>query len=157
MANRLRFENLSRGYIRQARYRLDSAARALQTRNHAYCVRLSQEAVELSTKGLLRALDVEYPKFHDTAPPLRAVAEKLPPGEAETLAKVSEALARKRALAMYGDEGRNLGPDDIFRREDAIEALAMARGVFKSCAKLIPQLTKGTRRRSMPVGGHPRP
>lgn len=133
----MKFEKLSKAYLRQARDRLDSAARATKRRNNAYCVRLSQEAVELSTKALLRGMGVEYPKFHDTAPALRAVQEKLPPGEAESLAHASETLSRKRALAMYGDEARNLGPEQIFGRTDAEEALAMAKRTFGSCRRLI--------------------
>ena len=133
----MKFERLSEAYLRQARDRLDSAARAMRRGNNAYCVRLSQEAVELSTKGLLRALGVEYPKFHDTAPALRAVGDRLPPGASERLALVSETLARKRALAMYGDEGANLGPDEIFGRRDAKEALAMAREEYSSCARMV--------------------
>lgn len=133
----MKFEKLSESHLRQARYRLESAARALTKRNNAYCVRLSQEVVELSTKALLRSMGVEYPKFHDTSLPLRAVKERLPAGEAEFLAGASESLARKRALAMYGDEAKNLGPDEIFGRDDAREALDLAAKVFRSCRKLI--------------------
>src|SRR5881628_1289543 len=62
--------------------------------------------VELSTKALLRSRGVEYPKFHDTSPALLALKDGLPEKEASFLAKASEELSRKRALAMYGDEAR---------------------------------------------------
>jgi HEPN domain-containing protein len=132
----LKFEKLSEAYLGQARERLDTAARALKRKSYAYCVRLSQEAVEMSTKALLRSMGVEYPKFHDTAPALRAVREKLPTGEAEFLAGASESLTRKRALAMYGDEARKMTPDEIFGKKDAEEALQLAKRVFKTCRHL---------------------
>lgn len=133
----MKFEKLSKAYLRQARDRLDSAGRALKRRNNAYCVRLSQEAVELSTKALLRSMGVEYPKFHDTSPALRAVGDKLPVGKAEFLAKASETLARKRALAMYGDEARNMGPDEIFKSAEAKEALQLASSAHRLCRQLV--------------------
>lgn len=100
-------------------------------------MRLSQEAVELSTKALLRSMGVEYPKFHDTSPALRAVRDRLPTGKAEFLASASETLARKRALAMYGDEARNMGPEEIFKGAEAKEALRLASGVHRLCRQLI--------------------
>ena len=61
-------------------------------------------------------------KFHDTSPALPAFKDGLPEKEVSFLAKASEELSRKRALAMYGDEARGLGPDEIFEEEEAREA-----------------------------------
>jgi HEPN domain-containing protein len=38
---------------------------------------------------------------------------------------------------MYGDEARNLGPEDIFKRADAEEALQLASEVHKLCRSLM--------------------
>ena len=46
------------------------------------------------------------------------------------------------ALAMYGDENRNLGPDELFDREDGAEALRLAKDVHRSCRKLLPTFLK---------------
>ena len=137
----MKYGKLSEAYLRQAEYRLTSAREALRRKNFAYCVRLSQEVVELSTKGLLRSVGVEYPKFHDTSPALRTAKDRFPRGVAESLAEASEELARFRALAMYGDENKNLGPNEIFGRDDAEGALEKARKAYADCLGL----TRGVR------------
>ena len=134
--SRSEFRKLSRAYLDQARLRLDSAARVMRQGKYAYCVRLSAEGVELSTKALLRSRGVEYPKFHDTSPALLALKDGLPEKEVSFLAKASEELSRKRALAMYGDEARGLGPDEIFGREDAREAYQTATESLRICQRL---------------------
>lgn len=78
MVSRSEFRKLSRAYLAQAELRLESAARAMKRGDNAYCVRLSAECVELSTKALLRSRGVEYPKFHDTSPALLALKDGLP-------------------------------------------------------------------------------
>jgi HEPN domain-containing protein len=136
----LEFAKLSRAYLKQAEARLQSSTGAIRVRNYGYSVRLSQETVELATKALLRSMGVEYPKFHDTSPALLAAVGMLPAKDAEFLAKTSETLARKRALAMYGDESRNLGPNEIFKKKDADEAQEQAIRAFKSCKRLMAKL-----------------
>jgi len=84
-------------------------------------------------------MGVEYPKFHDTSPALLALKDRIPPEEVTFLAEASQTLSRKRALAMYGDESRNLAPDDIFKRKDALEAYEMAKKAIRICKKLIPR------------------
>jgi len=63
LVSRSEFRKLSRAYLAQAELRLESAARAMKRGDNAYCVRLSAECVELSTKALLRSRGVEYPKI----------------------------------------------------------------------------------------------
>jgi len=49
-----------------ARIRIKYAEISLnEDKDFAYCVRASQEAVELSIKAILRLIGVEYPKTHD--------------------------------------------------------------------------------------------
>jgi len=134
--SRSEFRKLSRAYLAQAKLRLESAARAMRRGDNAYCIRLSAECVELSTKALLRSMGVEYPKFHDTSSALLALKDGLPAEEVSFLAKASEELSRKRALAMYGDEARGLGPDEIFGGKDAREAYQTATQSLSMCSRL---------------------
>ncbi len=147
----MEFRKLSRAYLAQAGDRIASARRALKGGNYAYCVRLSQEAVELSTKALLRRIGVDYPKFHDTSPALLALKKRLQINDLQFLAEVSLKLSRRRALAMYGDESRNLSPDEIFGREEALEAYQLATRVHQSCTRLV------TRRLGSKGGGATKP
>ncbi|MEM3563261.1 MAG: HEPN domain-containing protein [Candidatus Jordarchaeaceae archaeon] len=56
---------LAKSYIYQASSRVKDAREALDEKNYPYAVRLSQEAVELSLKAVLRLVGIEYPKIHD--------------------------------------------------------------------------------------------
>lgn len=51
--------------IAQADECLADASRALERGSWNTVIRRSQEAVELSLKGVLRMMGVEYPKIHD--------------------------------------------------------------------------------------------
>lgn len=57
-----------RSYLRQAEERIKQAGEALESGNHAYVVRRSQEAVELFLRACLRLVGVEPPKWHDVGP-----------------------------------------------------------------------------------------
>lgn len=68
-------------------------------------VRRSQEVVELSLKGLLKIMGVEYPKVHDVGVVLReSLKERRISVKEEKLSKIEEIsayLARERAPAFY--------------------------------------------------------
>lgn len=62
-----RLIGMAKAYLRQAESRLEDAEDAFDDRNYPYCLRLSQECVELSLKASLRLVGIEYPKIHDVS------------------------------------------------------------------------------------------
>ncbi|HEX5217387.1 MAG TPA: HEPN domain-containing protein [Vicinamibacterales bacterium] len=96
-------------------------------------VRESQEIVELTLKGLLRASGVEPPRIHDVADVLLAERDRLPKDLAphvDRLADISRALRRDRELAFYGAE--DLTPSAFYRESDAVIARDGARDAVAS-------------------------
>ncbi len=53
---------MAKSYLRQAEERVRHAEEAMETGNYAYTIRQSQEAVELTLKGVLRLVAIEPPK-----------------------------------------------------------------------------------------------
>lgn len=57
--------DLSKYYLREASIRLKYVELSLnEDKDYAYCVRSSQEAVEVSIKAVLRLMGLEYTKTH---------------------------------------------------------------------------------------------
>ena len=132
--------DMARSYIRQAEERLHHAREALERGNHAYVIRQCQEAVELMLKAALRLVGVEPPKWHDVGPVLRREASRFPhwfQDEIPVLARISRKLRREREAAMYGDEESGIPPDELYDREDAVEALEYAEHTYNIVLKLL--------------------
>ena len=135
----MRFKELSQSYFRQGRARYRTAKLAYNQRNYPYCIRQAQESVELTLKGALKLVGVEYPKFRDVSEALLANVHLFPEWfrkRVDEMAKVSKELARKRAPAMYGEEARGLPPEKVFDRDDAKKAINDAKKVLDACKKL---------------------
>ncbi len=69
-------------------------------------MRRAQEVVELSLKGLLKIMGLEYPKIHDVAPiVIDALKRKgVDMGETfEEIKEISAFLSKERAAAFYGE------------------------------------------------------
>jgi len=95
-------------------------------------VRESQEVVELSLKGMLRAHGVEPPRVHDVSDVMNENADRLPEEIRRNLPEltaISKRLRLSRELAFYGAE--DLTPSDFYSREDAQSALESARHVVE--------------------------
>src|SRR5207249_3245776 len=58
-------QSQAQSYLRKARGRLKALAVLRDEGDHSDVVREAQELVELALKGMLRAVGVEPPKFHD--------------------------------------------------------------------------------------------
>ncbi|MEW6756021.1 MAG: HEPN domain-containing protein [Candidatus Latescibacterota bacterium] len=104
-------------------------------------VRRAQEVVELSLKGLLKALGLEYPRVHDVGDAfVAAVAQKgvvVAPDALSRIRQVSSYLARDRAPAFY------LEAD--FSAEQAQRAQEDAQFVLRLATDLARQLQAGPR------------
>ena len=57
--------DLAKSYIWKAETRLDALEALKKRKNFSDVVREAQETVELALKGMLRAIGVEPPKYHD--------------------------------------------------------------------------------------------
>jgi len=57
--------DLARSYIWKAETRIDALEALSKRENFSDVVREAQETVELALKGMLRAVGVEPPKYHD--------------------------------------------------------------------------------------------
>ena len=90
---------LAKAYLEEAKRRIKTARRALEEEAFAYCIRQSQEAVELSLKGALRFFGIEPPKWHDVGIILIENKDRFPEwfkSEIEGIASTSRWLGRER-------------------------------------------------------------
>jgi len=99
-------------------------------------IRRAQEAVELYLKGIMKILNIEFPKIHDVG---RVFVEevrkkKIKMGEkiARKIAWASSALAEMRAPAFYREKE--------YHEEEAGEAIENMHFVEKVIKKLLKEL-----------------
>jgi HEPN domain-containing protein len=119
---------LARDHVRRATVRLRALDLFFDAQSWADVVRESQETVELTLKGLLRAVGVQPPRVHDVSEILHAERSRLPDAlrkECDRLAEISRQLRRDRELAFYGAE--DLTPSGFYFRADAERARSAAR------------------------------
>ena len=104
--------------LNEAEEYYEEMLRAYERGSWNVVVRRAQEVVELSLKGLLKIMGIEYPKEHDVSDVFeRACGDKEIEVEIETLVRIkrtSSALARERAPAFYMDR--------LYSEEQAKEA-----------------------------------
>ncbi|MCW4021156.1 MAG: HEPN domain-containing protein, partial [Candidatus Bathyarchaeota archaeon] len=101
-------------------------------------MREAQEIVELATKGMLRAVGIEPPKFHDVGDLLLEHTDKYPDDiskHVEKIASISKRLRKERELSFYGDI--DFIPTEEYTITDAQEAMEGANFVVAVARKLI--------------------
>jgi len=136
---------LAQSYIEEAKRRLKTAEIALSEDAYAYCVRQSQEAVELLLKASLRLVGIEPPKWHDVGPVLIEYSDRFPKwfrNEIPQLAAISRWLRREREPSMYGDEELGLPPSKLYTKPYAEKALELANYVYRVVTKLLDELVR---------------
>lgn len=129
---------LARDHIHRARIRLDAVDVLFAAESWADVVRESQEVVELSLKGLLRACGIDPPRIHDVSAVLLASRDRMPEGlerEVDWLAEASRQLRRDRELAFYG--AADLVPSDFYSRGDAANARETARRTVEAVQPVV--------------------
>lgn len=131
----MRNVDLAKDHLKRASARMLALDTLFDAESWADVVRESQEVVELSLKGLLRAHGVQPPRVHDVSEVMIANAERLPEalrGHLAELAEISKRLRLSRELAFYGAE--DLTPSDFYSRKDAQDARTSARRVVELVA-----------------------
>lgn len=129
---------LAQSLIRKATDRLDILDLLFKKGAYSDVVREAQEIVELAMKGMLRAVGVEPPKFHDVGGLLVEHRKKFPgpiSRQADRIATISKRLKKERELSFYGDI--DFIPTEEYKIEDAMEAMEDANFVITLCKKVI--------------------
>lgn len=132
--------SMAESYLRRAWRRMKDAERALEEGYIPDVVRYCQECLEISVKGVLRLVGIEYPKSHDVSAELQLFSERFPPWFNIHISKMAEdirMLADSRGLALYGDEERGLTPEELFNINYAKETLAKVKFYIELCLKLL--------------------
>jgi len=117
----------------------DELLRAYDRGSWNIVVRRSQEVVEVTLKGLLKIMGVEYPKNHDIGGVFSLVCMEMDlnvkPEELVALKEISSDLAKKRSPAFYMEE--------IYSKQDAEKAKADAEKVMNFAKALAEKLKTG--------------
>lgn len=106
-------------------------------------VRESQEVVELALKGMLRAVGIDPPKWHDVGDLLVEYADKIsviPAEELTYLAKASKRLRKEREFSFYGDV--DFIPTEEYSEKDGRTALEQAKRATLALGKVLQNLRK---------------
>lgn len=131
-------EDLAKSYLIKAGKRLKILHVLFNEEDYSDVIREAQEMVELSLKGMLRAVGIEPPKWHDVGALLlehrdrfRGISLK----DLRKAAKVSKALRKDRELAFYGDI--DFIPTEEYTMNDARKAIEDAQFVLNTARKVI--------------------
>ncbi|AAK41697.1 HEPN domain-containing protein [Saccharolobus solfataricus] len=137
-------KEIAEGYLREAKIRIKYAELSLnEDKDYAFCVRASQEIVELSIKAILRLLGIEYGKIHDPGKILVENMDRLPSWlkkEAENIAYISRWLRAEREPSMYGDEVEGIPPTELYTESYCRKALESAKYVYELSLKLYNEI-----------------
>ncbi|MCX6580797.1 MAG: HEPN domain-containing protein [Candidatus Aminicenantes bacterium] len=101
-------------------------------------IRRAQEVVELSLKGILKKMGIDYPKIHNVAPLfvslLKEKGIEVEKEASDRILFISMLLAKDRAPAFYGER--------IFLKEDAERAQKGAIEILEKINEIKNRLDK---------------
>jgi len=138
----LKSTNMAKDYADRAQWSLKEAEDALRNGKNAICVRRSQEALELSTKAVLRRLAIEYPREHDVSEAMDTAADQLPPYLSDHVAELKTMLtelARVRGPAFYGYEAEGIPASQAFTQEYASKTLERTKLLVELCTRFATE------------------
>ena len=136
-------QSLAQSYLVKAQKRLKALAVLRDEGAYSDVVREAQELVELALKGVLRAVGIEPPKFHDVGGLLLEHAQKFSPAVRERMpraADISKRLRRERELAFYGDI--DFIPTEEYSAADAERAYQDAAWVVALASEVVEPLRR---------------
>lgn len=137
-------QSLAQSYLVKAQKRLKALAVLRDEGAHSDVVREAQELVELALKGMLRAVGIEPPKFHDVGGLLVEHEAKFSQevrGQLPRAAEISKRLRRERELAFYGEI--DFIPTEEYSATDAERAYGEAAWVVALASEVIDRLRPG--------------
>jgi HEPN domain-containing protein len=129
---------LAAGYLQKCLDRMAALEVLLSRKAFSDVVREAQEIVELALKGMLRAIGIDPPKWHDVGDLLLEYASKLQPitkAELESLAAASKRLRKEREFSFYGDI--DFIPTAEYDLEDANEAFTNAQQSTQALSRVL--------------------
>lgn len=129
---------LARSYFEKAYKRRRVLEVLMEEQAYSDVIRESQELVELALKGMLRAVGIDPPKWHDVGPILQERQELFPNtirSDIPQLAEISRWLRKEREFAFYGDI--DFIPTEEYSRSDADRAMKDAFFVLQSAQRLM--------------------
>lgn len=112
--------SLASSYLIKAIKRLRILDVLLEEKAYSDVVREAQEIVELASKGMLRQVGVEPPKWHDVGDLIMEHRSRFPLpvcSDVVKLAGISKWLRKEREFSFYGDI--DFIPTEEYLREDA--------------------------------------
>jgi HEPN domain-containing protein len=129
---------LAAAYLRKCQDRLAALNVLMARKAFSDVVRESQETVELALKGILRAVGIDPPKWHDVGDLLLEFESRLPmlsPDTLRELATASRRLRKEREFSFYGDV--DFIPTEAYGQSDADYALAAAHQATAALEKTL--------------------
>jgi HEPN domain-containing protein len=136
-------KRMAENYVRDAEAILAEAKAARRRRVFHRVIRLAQESFELSLKGILRSIAVEYPKDHEVSDALRENSTRFPEWFQSRVAYLGEGsvwLAERRGPSMYGNEIAGKPASRLFTASDSRKALEYADAALKLAKRLLREL-----------------
>ena len=136
--------DMAKDYAERAQWSLREAENALRNGKNAICVRRSQEALELSSKAVLRRLAIEYPREHDVSEAIDLAANKLPSylrDHVEELKTMLTELARVRGPAFYGYETEGIPASQAFTLEYSSKTYEKTKLLAELCTRFATEPT----------------
>lgn len=136
----MRSISLARSYLEKAQKRLKILPVLLAEEAYSDVIREAQEIVELASKGMLRQIGVEPPKWHDVGSLLIANKNRLPTtagDQVEKVAQISAWLRKEREFSFYGDI--DFIPTEHYSKEDARRAIEDAEFTVRIAEQVIPE------------------
>ncbi len=132
-------EELANSYLRRAKIRCEILKEYLRREDYADVIREAQEAVELIQKALLIKIGVQPPKWHDVGKIIEEHLEEYPKHVRDRLKELNRKakwLRTQREIAFYGD--MDVIPEEIYKKEDALEAISIAEGYLSIAYSIFP-------------------
>jgi HEPN domain-containing protein len=129
--------SLAQSYLIKARARLKILPVLVEERAWSDVIREAQEIVELALKGMLRAVGVDPPHWHDVGGMLQEHRERFASVDEfiDRLAATSAWLRKEREFAFYGEI--DLIPTERYTEADASKASGEAEVVVAIAGRVI--------------------
>lgn len=123
--------SLAYDYYKRAKSRIKILYLLKEDECYPDVIRETQELVELLTKGWLRKIGIEPPKWHDVGPVIKLHETQLPEEarkQVDEILSFTKYLRKERENSFYGDE--DLIPLESFSKEEAEHCIKKAEWII---------------------------